>query len=191
MSFSESRSTTVKVSASASFFFNNLVSSADGVAYAHLDQIAILRSSAWDARTDAAGAPLELLPASRSGVTVTSLAWVPSQASLTELLAVTTYEELLIYKAPGSAGAVFVQQPLLAVALDSLPAPVLGSRAPSAHFFRGIAAVRAASLLYVGTSWGDVLVWSTRPTSNSSPIDGFALRGVHSKAISAIAADDK
>lgn len=191
MSFSETRSTEVKVSASPSFFFNNLVSSTDGIAYAHLDQVAILRPSAWDARTDTAGAPLELLPASRSGVAVTSLAWVPAQASVTELLAVTTHEEVLLYKAPGSAGAVFVQQPLLAAALDSLPAPVLGSRAPSAHFFRGLAAVRAASLLFVGTSWGDVLAWSTRSNASASPIDGFALRGVHSKAISALAADDR
>jgi hypothetical protein len=192
MSFTESRSVSVKVSSTPSFFFGNLVSCADGLAYAHVDQVAILRASAWDARTEAAGASLEVLPATRPGVAVTSLAWLPARDAVTSLLAVTTHDELLIYKAPGS-GSVFVQQPYFTAALDTLPDSVLGSRAPSAHFFRGLAAAGGGSLLYAGTSWGDALAWSMRSTNAAGaiPIDGLALRGAHSKAISAIVADEQ
>jgi len=182
----------VKLLVTPSFLPNNLAASPDGLAFAHLDEVAVFRASAWDARGDAAGAPLERLPPSRAGVAVTSLAWAPAPGAQAPLLAVTTHEELLVYKAP-AAGAAFVQQPALSAALADLPAALLGARAPAAHFFRGLAPLPAAALLLVGTSWGDVLAWSTRATPGvaAPPVDGLALRGAHACAISAIAADER
>ncbi len=187
MAYAESRTFTLKVDASPSFFFNNLAASPDARAWAHHGEVAVVRPAAWEARSDADGAADERLVASRGGAAVTSLAWVaePGRGGAgAALLAATTREEFVLFARGGGA-------PALSVALKALPAALLGGRAPASHFFRGVAGARAAGLVLVGTSWGDILTWRVGAAVGGGAQVADVMKGAHAAAIVAIAADDE
>ncbi len=193
MSFSSSRSSTVRLASTPSFLFNNLACLGDSpAAYAHKDAVVLV--SAANVASCLAPAASRLALKGDSGA-IMHLCWLAASAERL-LLAVCTRHDFALYASPSDRlqrSSAPEGGPCFYAALSALDASILRSRSPAAHFFRGSAA--AAGLVFAGSSWGDVLAWplssrSGREAQSSSSLPRL-LSGAHAVPITALAAEGR